>query len=210
MNIKKQFEVIKEERAIMVGKLQQVNGTYQALKKTIDDRVANVDVLNSVTDLLQKYSSLKEDEIKTKIDKVITKGLKAIFPDESFESQIDFEIKRGQAVAEPKLVTGEMKTDIVDADSGGVANVVGFLYQLLILAQRKPRQRQIIIADEPFKNLSKEYLEPTGAFIRMLSERLGIQIVLITHQDELKDIGDKVYRFSKVNERTLVELETGG
>ena len=209
MSIKEQFDEISEARGTMRGRLVQLNDELKEKIAKVEQSQLALDVHNEVLDLLTKYASLKEDEIKLKIDKVITKGLRAIFPDEVFDSQLDFDVKKGQAVAEPKLITGELKTDIVNADSGGVANVVGFLYQLLVLAQKKPRQKQIIFADEPFKNLSKEYLEATGEFIRMLADRLGMQIVLITHQEELKDIGDVVYRFTKVDNRTKVVLESG-
>lgn len=210
MNLKEQFDRIREERAVMRGRLQQLNEQCDDLEGAVKALNFEIDITSEVVDLLQKYSTLKEDEIRTKIDRVITKGLRAIFPDENFESELEFDIKRGQAVAEPKLVMGELKTNIADADSGGVANVVGFLYQLLILAQKKPRQRQIVIADEPFKNLSREYLEPAGDFVRVLAERLDMQVVLITHKDELKEIADKVYRFTKANDKTKITCEFGG
>lgn len=210
MNLAEEFDKLRTLRDNLQGKVELLSTEIERDKRAIEGAKSELEVSEEVVDLLTKYASLKEDEIKTKIDRVITKGLRAIFPDEDFESRLDFTVKRGQAVAEPKLITGELETNIVDADSGGVANVVGFLYQLLVLALRKPRQRQIIFADEPFKNLSEEYLEATGEFIRTLTDRLGMQVVLITHQHELKSVADIVYRFTKVDNRTEVAIESGG
>ncbi len=210
MNIKEHFETIRKSRDEMKGTINHLQDEVETMTESIRFKRFENEVGEEVLDLLQKYAALKESEIEVKIDNVISRGLRAILPDEDFTSKIDFDIKRGQAVAETKLIMEGMKVNIENADSGGVANVVGFLYQLLVLAQKKPRQRQLMVADEPFKNLSKEYLEATGEFMRTLADRLDIQIVLITHQEELTDVGDRVYRFTKVDNRTKVALESSG
>ena len=43
---------------------------------------------------------------------------------------------------------------------------------------------------------------------KMLVDKLAMQLVLITHQEELKEIGDMVYEFTKENDRTIIKLES--
>ena len=98
----------------------------------------------------------------------------------------------------------QLEADIADAHGGGLVNIVSVIYQILVLSLVKPRQRRVLFLDEPFRNVSEEYLEATAEFVRQLNEKLGIQIVLITHRKQLADIADKAYEFSLENGITKV------
>jgi len=167
--------------------------------------------MGEVLDSLRVYASLKEQTLREKLDNIVTQGLRLIFG-EGYKSKLEFDISRGQAVIKPKIVTEvngkELEADVADAHGGGLVNIVSVIYQILILSLVKPRQRRVLFLDEPFRNVSEEYLEATAEFIRQLNKKLGIQIVLITHRKQLTEVADKVYEFSLKNGITNV-MELG-
>jgi DNA repair exonuclease SbcCD ATPase subunit len=54
--------------------------------------------------------------------------------------------------------------------------------------------------DEPFKNLSKDLQSKAGEILKLLSQKLGIQIIMITHEQELMEIADKTFEIQKVKD----------
>ena len=197
--IKEQFSQVESERSEMKGRVELLREQVDSAKVEIKKLNGEYATQEAVLDVLRKYAAIKEQVLKEKIDKVVTRGLRLIFGDQ-YRSKLEFGISRGQAVIRPRIVTEingeELETDIADAHGGGLVNVCAVIYQILILALHRPRKKQILFLDEPFKNLSEEYLEATGEFLKQLNQKLGIQIVLITHRRELHDIADKMYEFS--------------
>lgn len=209
------IQIVEDEFKAIEKEKNQIEGEVNLLRKQLNEKEVSVKhfteeykIMEQVLDILKIYAKSKEKRIETKVDDILTTGFNAIAPGENIKSKLRFDIKRGQAVAEPKFeieVNGIKKeVNIEKSDSGGFANVAGFIYKLLILSMYNPKQRPVIIADEPFKNLSECYLEATGNFIKMLAEKLNIQVVLITHKTQLQEIGDKHYHFEKVNGITKV------
>ena len=167
-------------------------------------------VLDRVTVLLNSIGEEKQLQAQQKIEGIVTKGLQFIFGDNySFHitqtvkgknSTIDFTIKSliGDSVLE---------TDILGAHGGGLASVVGFLLRITLLLLSKDSQARIIIGDEMFAAVSREYLDPLAQFVKELVEKTGIQFLLITHSPEWIEYADVAYRFENKNGVTKVREE---
>ena len=200
--ISEQFDKIREARNEMQGRIkllqEQKSNQEKHLIKLKDDYKS----LEGTLDILREFAVIKEQVLREKIDNIVTRGLRLIFG-EGYRSKLEFGISRGQAVIKPKIISEvngeELEADIADAHGGGLVNIVSVIYQILVLALIKPKQKQILFLDEPFRNVSEEYLEATGAFLKQLNEKLGIQIVMITHRKNLKDVADTLYEFSLDN-----------
>ena len=207
-HIEDRFHEVEQARSEMKGRVdllkEQLFDTTNELEQHKDEYKVNERVL----DVLKKYSLVKEQVLREKIDNIITRGLRLVFG-EGYRSKLEFGISRGQAVTKTKLVTSigdiEFEADVASAHGGGITNFCAVLYKLLVLALVKPRQRQVLFLDESLKNLSQEYLEPAGRFLKEISEKLGIQLVIITHKKELTEIADRIYEFSNVNGETKVK-----
>jgi DNA repair exonuclease SbcCD ATPase subunit len=58
----------------------------------------------------------------------------------------------------------------------------------------RPRSRNVLILDEPFGNLSVDLMPRASEMIKQISERLGLQIIMVTHAEELIQAADKTFR----------------
>jgi len=205
--IEKRFESVRSARNEMKGRVKLLQEQKQEADSQIETLTKKYGDMGSVLDVLRKYALVKEQVLRERLDNIVTRGLRLIFGD-GYRSKLDFGISRGQAVIRPKIVTEvngiELEADIADAHGGGLVNIVSVIYQILVLSLVKPRQRRVLFLDEPFRNVSEEYLEATAEFVRQLNEKLGIQIVLITHRKQLAEIADKAYEFSLANGITEV------
>lgn len=206
-HIEDRFHEIEQSRSEMKGRVdllkEQIFDTTEELK----EQKSGYKINERVLDVLRKYSLVKEQVLREKIDNIVTRGLRLVFG-EGYKSKLAFGISRGQAVTKTRLITNigehELEADIATGHGGGITNFCAVLYKILVLALVRPAQRKVLFLDECFKNLSQEYLEPASMFLKEISDKLGIQLVIISHRREVQEIGDVIYNFSNENGETKV------
>lgn len=147
------------------------------------------------------FQSLSDDEsskFQAKLETLVTAGLQVVFQ-EPMKFCIDVGTERNTITVRffvESLVNGyKAKLDILSAKGGGVADVVAFLLQFLMV-HYLPNRRPIIICDEPWKNLSADYKTRFASFVKMICKKAGVQVIIVTHDPEYIDVADKIYKFS--------------
>jgi ABC-type molybdenum transport system ATPase subunit/photorepair protein PhrA len=50
---------------------------------------------------------------------------------------------------------------------------------------KRPQPRRLLVLDEPFRFVSESYRPRIKAVVENLAEKMGIQILLVTHAPEL-------------------------
>ncbi len=60
--------------------------------------------------------------------------------------------------------------------------------------------------DETFKHLSRNHLPKAGELVKEMSERLGLQVILVSHKDEFAEVADRVFDVSIVEGETRIEV----
>jgi hypothetical protein len=85
----------------------------------------------------------------------------------------------------------EVKADIRKAVGGGVRGVIGFVLQTFFISYYK--KERVVLADEAFKELSKQYRPYFIQFLKELCDNHKFKICLITNDDDIIDVADYVY-----------------
>jgi DNA repair exonuclease SbcCD ATPase subunit len=85
------------------------------------------------------------------------------------------------------------KVNPIDATGGGAVDIAAFALRVASWSMMNPRTRPVMILDEPLKNLDKERQQKGSAMIKEVSERLGIQFIIITHEEALTEYADKTF-----------------
>ena len=198
----------------------RIQGRKIALKKELisykkrkEQLKGNVKFIGNCIEVFQLLSELKKKQVKKKIEGLVTKGLRTIFEREDYRFEILMEQKRGVMTAKPLLYSrfgkDEFASEIMDAHGGGLVNVISFILQVIVLLSVKPRLERVMIVDEPFENVSKEYLSNVAEFLKYLNEITGMQFIMITHKPEFLDVADKKFevRLNKNKESIIRELK---
>ena len=192
------------------GQAQLLVSRIRDLRKEVTDLDESVGELEQVTLLLNSIAEEKQARAQNDIEELVSRGLQTIF-DESLSFHI-IQSTRGKTsvvefVVRTTLEDSVVDTPVLNARGGGVAAVIGFLLRVVVMLLRGgTRQQNLLVLDETFAMVSAEYLAVLGEFLRSIVEETGIQIVLVTHQHEFIDVGDKVYRFSQADGKTKVVL----
>jgi ABC-type lipoprotein export system ATPase subunit len=86
-----------------------------------------------------------------------------------------------------------------------VSVVQSVLLRVVVTLRRG--MRPLLLLDESLGAVAEQYVPRVGQFLRLLSERVGMDILAVTHNPVLVEAAHKAYRIRKDNgEATFVEV----
>lgn len=149
-----------------------------AVKQHMEDVEAGQKIAQIVAEALQKQAHQQ-------ISELVSSCLLAVFEEDAYEFHIDFVQRRGKTEADLYLTRAGLSVDPLKSAGGGVVDVVSFALRLACVLLRSPKVRLVLILDEPFKMLSKEYVPLIGELLLRLAKEQDVQIIMVTHNPQL-------------------------
>jgi DNA repair exonuclease SbcCD ATPase subunit len=142
---------------------------------------------------LVQFSDSLRDEVKLKIESIVTQILQDVMEDKSYEFKIAFDNKRGMVNAEFLLWYRDQKqsVDIVDASGGGIVDICSAIL-LFVFGQLNSPSADFIILDEAAKFLSTDKVPNFFRLLTMLAEKYNKQIIYATHHSAIHDFADNL------------------
>ena len=173
----------------------------QAEVATLSQRI---ELLVKVGELFRTLMDLMVVKQVRVVEEIVTEGLQSIFHDLdlSFESDIvprynkiavDFYIRQGQK-DDPLSFRGRP----MESFGGGPSSVASLVLRVLTVLRLK--LWPVLILDEALGAVSDEYTDQTALFLRTLAQKLGVDILLVTHKQAFLDHANVAYRCSEVVE----------
>lgn len=193
----------------LYGEARSVLLRRKEVLSEIDVLTDEIDEFEKVTILLNSLGEERQLKAQNTIEELVTRGLQTIF-DDSLSFHINQSVRGKSAnvdfIVRTTLADGAtVDTPVIDARGGGLAATIGFLLRVVVmLLTAGTRAENILILDETFAHVSEEYLGPLNEFIREIVDKTNIQIIMVTHQPQLTELADKVYRFTAVDGKTQV------
>ena len=99
-----------------------------------------------------------------------------------------------------------IECDPLDAKGGSLVDVITTGLLLVFLKSHTPRKRPILMLDEPGKYLDSEKRTRYGHWLTKISRDLGVQVIMITHDVELRQIADRLFQLS-LDGRNAVQVK---
>ena len=179
------------------GMKKQIEFNLENDKNNLKTLNYKMKLLEQAQAFLQKVATDTQSELKLQIEDIVNLALETVFPNE-YVFQVLFNISRGKTEAE--LVFLDQKTgrqiDPMNASGGGVVDLTSFALRIASYALEQGNDN-VIILDEPFRFVSRDLVSRAGEILKVLSEKLNLQIILVTHIPELIDVADKVFEVKK-------------
>ena len=201
--------VTADKHQVLKGRMEVLNEQHHHATMQNENFQTEAETVAGALDVLRAYASLQEETVRNKVEAIVTSGLRAVFERDDISFGFRFELMRGQMTATPIIRTsaGEevVETEAADARGGGVLDVASFLLRCVMLVLYRPKLERILILDETFKHLSRDRLARASHLVKQMSEKLGIQIILVSHKDEFSDSADKVFDVSIKRGVTKIE-----
>lgn len=177
--------------ALILAQLQPYSFKYNhALKVEEDESAAltaaelELQAVETAQQIIQAAAQEVQQKAHEKIASVVSRCLAAVF-DDPYEFDITFERKRGRTEAVLSFTRGGKHYDPLKEVGGGVVDLASFALRVAALVLARPKLNRVLFLDEPFKMISKDYSERVAALLDKISEEMGIQIIMVTHNPKL-------------------------
>jgi predicted ATPase len=175
-----EYKVVQREHAIATESLQTTTTEVEACAEAVQ-------AAQTVAVEVQAIAHQRLAE-------VVTRSLQAVFPD-PYSFHVLFNERNNRTVANLVFRRNGVDLPPMDAAGGGVVDIASFALRLTCLILATPPVRRVLILDEPFRFLSKEYVRRTRELLETLATELQTQIIMVTHQADLANdlTNGKVY-----------------
>lgn len=163
-----------------------------------------IEISRQAQTIIIVVSQATQKELSYRITEPVSLALAAVYENDPYEMTAQFEVA-ARGVTECKLgfKRNENIINPKEASGGGPIDVASYALRLGSLSLSKPKTRSIVILDEPFKWVQRDKMELAGQMLRETSEKLGIQIIMISHIPELMPFADKIIDVSIHKEKIL-------
>jgi len=178
-----------EQRAVKRQLLSELKKEKQ--RKTENRRMAKT--YSEARDLVNNVMIATQRQVGAYFEDVITLALASVYGKE-YSFKLDYKMKRNQTEAEPLINKGgKILTPYYECGEG-LLNIISFAWRVASWFIKEPRTDSVFLLDEPGKGISKGLLSSFGEMIRKVSDMFKIQMIIITHETELEEFGDKCFK----------------
>jgi DNA repair exonuclease SbcCD ATPase subunit len=132
---------------------------------------------------------------RSHIENIVTMAIQTVF-EENYKFKLEFKEQRNNISCTPLIIENDKEYSPKDAMGGGMLDIIGFALRITLWSMRVPRSRNIFILDEPFRFCGDLTLK-AAMMLKKLSEKLNFQVLLVTHDEELKVMCDRVWSINK-------------
>ena len=200
-----------EQIAILKAKLNRFKGQRDLLieqrkasEKLQETYAKTLDVALQARIVVQTVAESTQKQIEWHISNLVTSALAAVFPD-PYTCTLKFVQRRNQTEADLIFTKdGNETDDLLSTAGGGAVDIASFALRVALWSIKKTRS--VIILDEPFRFLSVNLQAKASEMIKEISEKLGIQIIMVSHLPEIIKAADRVINVTNVNGESQIAI----
>lgn len=180
-----------------IGQKKQILFNIKEYEKKQEFLKKEIEISKEAQIIINAVSKTTQEEFSYRITEPVSLALAAVYENDPYKMVAQFEIA-GRGVSECKLGF-ERNGNVItpkEASGGGPIDIASYALRLGSLSLTKPKGRNILILDEPFKWVQRDKMELAGQMLKETSKKLGIQIIMISHIPELMTFADKIFDVS--------------
>lgn len=184
------------------GKKDYLEKEIKVLEMKIVKGRRQVTLLEKAIAFVQEIGLKTQQQLQFHISDIVSVALHSVF-NEPYTFEAQFEQRRSKTECHLLFERGGSRVSPIDAAGGGAVDVASFALRVVSYCL-KPN-RKVLILDEPFRYLSRDLQSNAGEVLKKLSNDLNLQIIMVTHEEQLMDFGDKIFKVSQKKGISKVE-----
>ena len=186
------------------GKRDQVEQNLLESKQQIRQLTKSIKQIEKAQAVIQIVAQKTQQELKYHISEIVTLAMDAVPTsptNKPYVFDMDFVVRRGKTEVDLYFVRNSNRMHPLRSSGVGAADIASFALRVALHNLKRPRTRNVLILDEPFKHLKGE--EANRLAIQMVKEisvKLGLQIITVSDEraaiEDIENGADKVFRVS--------------
>ena len=133
-------------------------------------------------------------------ERLLSEGLRTIFDDINLSVRAEVDVQRGKVSVDLYTVQTQangVTTEAASTDAfGGSVSVIQSILLRVVVVMRRGL-RPLILLDESLAAVAEQYVPRVGLFLTELATRMGLDILVVTHNPAPVEAADKAYRIRK-------------
>jgi len=148
--------------------------------------------------VLQTVAQQTQSELEYHISELVTLANESVF-DDPYTMKVQFVLRRNKTEADLLFERDGHFINPMDASGGGAVDVAAFALRISLLSLQTPKSADVLILDEPFRFVSRSLQERASKLLKEISEKLGLQMIIVTHEPTLVEHADRVFTVTQKN-----------
>ena len=177
------------------GKKEQIEQTLANAELEIKEKSRDLRRHEQARAIIKEAGLHTQQQLQFHISDIASLALNAVF-DDPYELSVEFVERRNKTECDLFFLRNGDKINPMDASGGGAVDVASFALRIASWSMQSPKSNNVIILDEPMKHLSPEYREKGSQMIKEISDKLGIQFIIVNHEPILTTFADRVFKVS--------------
>jgi len=191
------------------GQKQQIEHQLHQLKKDRKYLKRDLKRHEQALEVVKAVAIKTQERIQFHISDITSLALESVFPD-PYELVAEFVQRRNKTECDLYFSRNGEKADPLSASGGGAVDVAAFALRVASWSMQKPKSRNVLVLDEPFRYLSSDLLPKASEMLQQISQDLNLQIIMVSHSEELIESADKVFVVNRDKKGVSHIKEEGG
>lgn len=192
--------MIQNFRKIIDNKLTELN-LYQASEtkhmKLLSELEKESDILAEAREVFQKASILTQNHLAVHLSSIVTKALRAVFYEKNVNFKVEFVERRNVTECDMWIEEDGFTYSLLESRGFGMTDICSFALRVAYVLLHSCDN--LLLIDEPCRNLSKDKHEVASGMIKELAKELGMQFIIATHSGEMIFHADKSFNIIQKN-----------
>jgi len=177
------------------GRQQEILSTIEALRREGLELKKLKRRTEEAREIIRFVAQKTQEQLSYHISDITSLAMEAVFPN-PYSLVVEFVQRRNRTECDLLFERDGLRIDPLSASGVGAIDVASFALRIASWSMAVKRTRPVIILDEPFRYLSENYQPLASAMLKEVSQKLGIQFIIVTHEMVLAEHADKVFQVS--------------
>jgi ABC-type dipeptide/oligopeptide/nickel transport system ATPase subunit len=173
----------------------------------IDNLEADLLVLEQVVGIFQTLVDLEVKNGVAAVESILTDGLRSVFDDQDLSVKAELELSRGKVSVDLTTIQRHIQSVVEgsgpDTFGGSVVTLQSILLRTIIILRRG--LRPVLFLDETLPAVDSNYTANIAVFLSDLCKKLGMDILVVTHNPTLFEMADNRYKIVRKNGESWFE-----
>ena len=174
------------------GQRLQIEQSIVSLKQSVKEKQRDQRKHEQAREVIREVGLKTKQQLSFHISDITSLALDAVFND-PYKLVTEFVERRNKTECDLYFERDGSKVDPLTASGGGAVDVAAFALRVASWSMQRPRSRNTMVLDEPLRFLSADHQEQASVMIKEISQKLGIQFIIITHEPILASYADKIF-----------------
>jgi DNA repair exonuclease SbcCD ATPase subunit len=191
------LEQLKGEKTNIEKSLLQLRMTLRTKRKELVKH-------EQAREVIREVGIKTQQQLQYHISTITSLALETVF-DNPYSLELDFVQRRNKTECDIYFSRDGARVEPLTASGGGAVDVATFALRIACWSLETPHSRNVIILDEPMKYVSENLRDKVSSMLKEISQKLGIQFIIITHDPKLTSYADKVFEVS-INKKGISKV----